>query len=144
MHASVRGHVDVARLRLEASAEVNLADQDAWTALMWASATGHVDTARILLEAGVENLADKEGWTALVWASISGHCDVVRLLLKEQGVAKQQRQLALTMAEARSNVRVERCQVGVHRPEIPIKQLDKRLLSFFWIFAALARAGSLG
>ncbi|CAE7256857.1 unnamed protein product, partial [Symbiodinium sp. KB8] len=80
--ASARGHVEVARLLLEAGEDSNLADNDGFTALMAARQDGYAEVASLLLEAGADrNLADFAGFTALMLASKNGHIEVVRLLL---------------------------------------------------------------
>ena len=66
--AASEGHVEVARILLEASKD--LANDDVFTALMCASAKGHVEVVRILLEAGANmDLAGDAGYTALLFAS---------------------------------------------------------------------------
>jgi ankyrin repeat domain-containing protein 50 len=85
METSNKGHLDVSRFLCDSGADVNAADDDGWTALMWACAGGHLDFSRFLCESGADvNAAANYGWTALMSASKGGHLAVVRCLT-EQG-----------------------------------------------------------
>ena len=84
MLASMNGHLEVARLLLEAGA-----GKDAWTncdcmmSLMFASEKGHSEVARLLLEAGADqDCCDNGGMTALMRPSRSGHSEIACLLLE--------------------------------------------------------------
>ena len=58
------GHVPVVRALVEASADMNLTDNDGRTALMLAADWGHVEVVRLLVDAGADkDLADKDGRT---------------------------------------------------------------------------------
>lgn len=73
--------VEVERLIRE-GVNVEAADSDGFTALLWASMKGHKDIVELLLASGAQ--PDKEntyGRTALLCASASGHKDVVEVLL---------------------------------------------------------------
>ncbi|CAE7219946.1 ANKHD1, partial [Symbiodinium natans] len=78
----VKGHLEIARLLLNAGADKNSHNRKAQTALMHASFQGHIDIVRLLLDAGADkSLRDVSGTTALIHASYVGHIDIVRLLL---------------------------------------------------------------
>ena len=80
--ASARGHMDVARLLLEAGSDKDCQGQGGKTALMLASESGHFEVARLLLEDGAKKeCLDDFGWTALMLASYYGHLEVAHLLL---------------------------------------------------------------
>ena len=68
---------------LEAGAEVDQADEEQFTALMFACDNGHDDVVGVLLEAGAEpNEANDLGMTSLMWASFNGHTNIILRLLK--------------------------------------------------------------
>ena len=93
MCASRYGQVDVARLLLEAGAQMDFRDCDDRAALMYAALCGHVDVARLLLESRAQ--IDQSGLghgTALMDAACKGHAPVVQLLL-EAGADKNKRDM---------------------------------------------------
>ena len=64
------GHVDCLRELVAAGAEVNIQENDGWTALMLAAQNGHVDCLRELVVSGAEvNIQNNDGWTALMVCS---------------------------------------------------------------------------
>lgn len=80
--ASERGNTEQVRELLDAGADVDIKDNDGWTALMWSAYQGHSDTARLLLDAGADvDIQDNNGWTALIYAAALGYADTVKLLL---------------------------------------------------------------
>lgn len=85
MLAANHGHVEVARVLLEAGADANAVDEHGQTVLMRASLNGNVKVVKELLGSGVEvNAAAKDGWTALMVASGWGgkaRSEIVELLL---------------------------------------------------------------
>jgi ankyrin repeat protein len=52
--ASQDGHVEVARLLIEAGADIDKAKDNGVTPLYVASQNGHVEVARLLIEAGAD------------------------------------------------------------------------------------------
>ena len=67
---------------LDYGTEVNLQNEDGYTALMWAAIYGNLDIVRLLLDRGANlYLQNNNGKTALILASIHDHIDIVRLLL---------------------------------------------------------------
>src|SRR6185295_1011906 len=66
MYASREGHIDVARLLLDAHADVNQVDKNDITPLLMAISNNHIDMARFLMERGADiNAADWYGRTPL-------------------------------------------------------------------------------
>ena len=62
--------------------DLNVADDDGQTALMWASLVGNTEVVEHLINAGVEvNVADNDGQTALIWASFGGNSTIVEKLI---------------------------------------------------------------
>jgi uncharacterized protein len=83
MEAAVRGNQGVMRLLLEKGANVNMADQDGWTALMGATVQGLVEPVKLLLENGADVSAkNHSGETALVMATGMKHTEIRDALLE--------------------------------------------------------------
>ena len=83
MEAAVRGNQGVMRLLLEKGANVNMADQDGWTALMGATVQGLVEPVKLLLENGADVSAkNHNGETALVMATGMKHAEIRDALLE--------------------------------------------------------------
>ena len=81
--AAQNGHNDIAKILIEAGADVNKQDKDWETALYRAAVNGHNDIAKILIEAGADvNIQDKDGQTALSRAAWNGHVDIEKILIE--------------------------------------------------------------
>jgi len=81
MVAATNGHLEVARLLLDRSADPNQAcTDDGWTALMVAATNGHLEVTQVLLVFGAEPTAVAFGRTAHGFALIKGHQPVVDCL----------------------------------------------------------------
>ena len=80
--ASERGNIVTVRSLLDAGTDVDHANKNGFTALLYASKNGHTETVQILLAAGakVEHV-DEDGNTALMHASYNGHTETVQILL---------------------------------------------------------------
>lgn len=103
MWAAAAGRLDVARLLINAGADVNVVDVEGATALMFASSNGHRTFAELLLERGADiGVANRAGDTALHGATRRGSIDVIALLV-EHGANVEARndkgQTALDIAE---------------------------------------------
>jgi ankyrin repeat protein len=81
--ASTTGNLEIARLLIGSSAEVDCRNKTGWTPLHRASRFGHRDVARLLLDKGADvNAKKQDHWTPLHLSSRNGHLETVRLLLE--------------------------------------------------------------
>jgi ankyrin repeat protein len=72
----------MAKMLIEAKADVNKADEDSETPLYWAARGGYTEIVKMLIEAKVDvNKANKHGRTPLYWAAKKEHLDIMTLLL---------------------------------------------------------------
>ena len=77
------GHLDFARVLIEAGADVNAEDNYGFTPLYICAEKGHLDFARDLIEAGADvNAKEDNGWTPLYMCASEGHLDVARALIE--------------------------------------------------------------
>ena len=82
VEAAKRGNLYRARGLLDDGANVDVAEWDGNTALVWAVEAGDISFVRMLLEAGAEvNVKDRNGHTPLMKAAAAGHAELVRSLL---------------------------------------------------------------
>lgn len=82
MFASRAGHVEIAKLLLDAGADVNVHGNYAGTtALMWASQYESKEIVKLLIEAHAEiNAKNHQGQTALYFALENGNTEIVQIL----------------------------------------------------------------
>ncbi|OLQ00914.1 Ankyrin repeat domain-containing protein 50 [Symbiodinium microadriaticum] len=85
--AASEGHVEVARLLLEAGAATDMDDPGYCTPLSASAMCGHVEVVQLLLEAGADRDKVSDRGTPLSWAAYEGHVEVARSLL-QAGAAK--------------------------------------------------------
>ena len=78
MLAVSHGRMDMVQLLVEASADINIRDEDGSTALMCAAEHGHMEIVKYLLQQPETNVLakDNDGLTALAVAMEAGHRDV--------------------------------------------------------------------
>ncbi|CAE7576954.1 unnamed protein product [Symbiodinium natans] len=82
------GHMQLARMLMDAKADAAVEGHGGYAALQQAAKMGHPDMVCLLLEEGVEvNMADSQGWTALHVAAMLGHKEIAELLL-DAGIDK--------------------------------------------------------
>ncbi|KAG9348570.1 hypothetical protein JZ751_002306 [Albula glossodonta] len=82
---------DICALLVKNGANVNLGDNDRWTALHFAAQNGDDRIARLLLEHAAEPVPkEKDGWTPLHLAAQNGHENMVRILLPRTPMANDQ------------------------------------------------------
>ena len=83
LEACHSGHLEVARLLLEANADKDKAMHDGATPLFLAATTGHLESARLLLQANADkDKATDDGATPLLMAAEKEHLENARLLLE--------------------------------------------------------------
>src|SRR6185295_19849133 len=71
LFAARAGHVDAARVLLDAGADVNETLRDGTSALLLAIMNAHYEAAAFLVDKGADVNADKQGWAPLhqvVWS----------------------------------------------------------------------------
>ena len=66
MIAFGEGHAEIARLKVEAGADIDLANNNGRTALMIASGEGHAEIAGLLVEAGADKRLCNCCWRPLL------------------------------------------------------------------------------
>lgn len=67
---------------LKVGARINAADEEGWTALMWATLADEPEAVRLLLERGADaNVRDNLGRNALYWAAMEGNTEIMEVLL---------------------------------------------------------------
>ena len=85
MAAAAAGRLEVVKLLIDKSANLQAKDSGGWTALMVAVREERTDVVRALLEKGADpNVRDNCGWTPLMVASLEGQRDIVALLLERK------------------------------------------------------------
>jgi ankyrin repeat protein len=106
--------------------DVNKADQNGYTALIWASSRGHLQIVKELLkQPGIDvNKADKNEFTALILASRDGRLEIVELLLEQPGidVNKADKHGNNALIVALSNGHLEIIQSLLKKPGINVNQ----------------------
>ena len=84
MEASRLGYEETVRELLENGADVDMKDNEGWTALIWASANERTGIVRELLKNGADvNAKSYIGISALHQASTWGHTEIVSMLLEK-------------------------------------------------------------
>jgi len=84
LHALRNRHAEVAKFLVKSGADVNMADKEGKTALMWAAPWADVDVAKIILEKvahGMVNASDKERKTALIHAAEGRNIGIIMFLI---------------------------------------------------------------
>ncbi|EER03085.1 ankyrin repeat domain containing protein [Perkinsus marinus ATCC 50983] len=131
--ASRRGDTSMAKLLVEAKADVGHPDCRGWTPLHWAAVHGHDDCVRLLAatishsdkvtigglegddhDGGVDT-QDVEGQTALHWAARQGKLSTVMILVREFGCRLDMRD---------------------HWGQTPVEAVERQLKAIEWLHAA--------
>ena len=91
IEAAKKGNIEVVKLLLKENTDVNIRNEDGWTALMLASHNGHMQVIEVLLKENADvNIQSEKGMTALMLASRYGHTQIVELLIKENADVNDQ------------------------------------------------------
>ena len=80
--AAHNGNIALVQKLLDEGVDVNIQDNEGYTALILASTYRHIDIVKLLLNSGANtNFQNNVGETALLLASLRGRTDIARLLL---------------------------------------------------------------
>ncbi len=80
--AALNGSVEIARMLIDAGADVNVQTNGGRTPLHWAARRGEVEIARMLIDAGADvNVQDEWGKTSLHYAAEYEQIEVIKMLL---------------------------------------------------------------
>jgi hypothetical protein len=80
---ALNGKLESVRQAIEAGVDVNSADEEQRTALLFASFNGHTSVVKLLLDNGaLPSQRDGLGRTALMWAATGDNAEAVELLLE--------------------------------------------------------------
>ncbi|MCG9130377.1 VCBS repeat-containing protein [Candidatus Poribacteria bacterium] len=109
--AAEKGNIDVAMFLIENGANVNVADANGNTPLVFIiNKTGNLNITERLLEKGASiNLQNRTGETALMYAAWHGHSAIVQLLLENRAdvtLKNGQGNTALTLAESKGHQQI--------------------------------------
>lgn len=75
-------NIDDIRELISRGADVNMKDQQGWTALMWASGKGDKEVVEVLISNGADvNLKGKTDMTALMYAALYGQKEIIAMLI---------------------------------------------------------------
>jgi ankyrin repeat protein len=82
--ASGEGNMEIVKLLLENSADINAAGATL-PAILVAASNGHINVVKLMLEKGaIVNLKDEREYEAVMNAAHNGHLQVVKLLMSEE------------------------------------------------------------
>ncbi|XP_031340471.1 uncharacterized protein LOC116168669 [Photinus pyralis] len=91
------GHIDIARVLLSRTPNLDVQDSKGRTAIMCSSHNGHANIARLLLTQNADvNLADNNNMTPLNWAAHNGYYETVKVLLQRNCILETKSHLGRT------------------------------------------------
>lgn len=108
LHAVTRGDYAAVQRLIAKGVDVNRADKDGVTPLMWAATYGHTDIAKALIAKGADvNARTPQGDTALIFAVTSRYLPMVKLLIDhgaDVNAADKTGRTALMMAGRQADI----------------------------------------
>ncbi len=135
--ASEKGDVKIIDQMITAGFDVNLLDQDGWTALMLAALNSHRVTSVNLIKAGADlSVTDSLGMTALMAASVAGNKRLVEFMVKSGADIEQEDTVGETaeyMAEQAGHVTIARYYSTLELPEDQIKKAQQLLIALGYL-----------
>ena len=70
---------------LENKTDLNIKDDDRYTALIWACRNNNIEIVKLLIEKGADiNAKNFIGYTALIWACRNNNTEVIKLLIEKE------------------------------------------------------------
>jgi ankyrin repeat protein len=83
LKAAADGNVELLKNLLENGTDVNMQDENGWTALMEATWADQTEAVRFLLNKQADaRIRNKDGYTSLMYASIWGKIEIMDMLKK--------------------------------------------------------------
>ncbi len=97
MLAARNGHAEIAKLLIEANADVYAKNQNGFTPLMFAAEDGHAEIVKLLIKAKADvNAKNQNGVTPLMLAAASSHVASVQLLIEAKADVNAKNQNGVT------------------------------------------------
>ena len=123
MLAATCGHDNVIKvLKNLGNAQVNVQDQNGWTALHYACSSGHYNTVQLLVSIGSKsNIKTKDQMTSFLIAVQCGHERIIELLLRSGSDPndKIEDKTASQIAMENGNERLASILVNISSPSVP-------------------------
>ncbi len=84
---------------IEKGYDINVTDEQGYTALIWSAYEGNEQTAKVLVQNNADvTIENNYGGTALYWAATRGNVEIVQTILESGNVTQEDKDLALQIA----------------------------------------------